>query len=617
MALSPAAAAALIKDSLRAYSARRLSFAFLQELEEKIIVPDGAAHTGIAEKSAEKNCCGSAEKEEKEYAAENILRDMLSCGSLGIPLIVIPPSLGGISCGLPGLAAAGFELGRADLGIATGVLATLLAAVPVFEGGTPFQKKRLSERMAGEKNGKFAGLVGAFAATEPHGGSSVSEINTSAERIIKNGHISAYRINGAKQWITNAGIADFYLVLAAAPGGPSWFLVNRGASGLSFGKSERKYGQNLSVTGSIFLDNVSVPAENLVGLKEGCGLAQAAAAFDITRFAVAAMSAGAGTAALENAVEYALSRKAGNTAFADNSAYMNSLIVPHFASMGAVCAYLYSVSAYGISSDGEMCLCGCRGKAAGADFSGLSAEAAIAKSFAADACVNACRAAAQACGGLGFSRDFAAGKRLADSLVLPVYEGASEVLRITVCRSRWQKMLKSGGRFYADRAELLMSCGGTDGGGSGCAAAAETLRILAGIMELCRRHKLTRDKYVSLKLGEIISAAEISAAFAMAASGLGRTDSAAAVPVFAGSISFDIETVKCLSRIFARETLAGTACKGLSLVEGTVSPSEELSAVDRQLLPGMDRIFALKRGSAADYAFAAGKIAEHIRRRRL
>jgi len=616
MAISHAAAAAMIKDSLRACVSRRLSFPFLRELEEKNSVPYSAAHGWNNEADTVK--CSCPEWTEKGISAIDILRWLLACDGVGIPLMIIPPSLGGIACGLPGITAAGFELGRTDSGIATGVLATLLAVIPVFTGGTPFQKKRLAERMKdGGKKGTGAGLVGAFAATEPHGGSSLAEIHTRAERVVENGRVAAYRITGTKQWITNAGIADFYLVLASAPEGPSWFLVNKGAKGLSFGKSERKYGQNLSVTGSVFLDGVSVPAENLVGLNEGSGLRQAAAAFDITRFALAAMGAGAGSAALEEAVQYALSRKDGTSVLAENSAYINSLVVPHFARMEAVRAYLAAVSAFGFSSSEDI-LSGCAGKPAGVDFSGLATEAAIAKFFSAEACVKACEAAVQACGGMGFSREFPVGKRLADSLVLPVYEGADEVLKIAVCRGRWQNMLKSGGRFYTDRAELLITSCGTDGKTSGCTEAAKTLRILAGIMELCRRHKLTRDKYISLKLGGIIAEAEVSAAFAMAAAGLGHASAAMAMPGFADSVSFDYDTMKCLARIFARETLIETACSGSVLVTGAVSSTDMFSVEDRKLLPDMNRIISASgNGAASDYAFAAGRIVEHIRRRQL
>ena len=109
-----------------------------------------------------------------------------------------------------------------------------------------------------------------------------------------NGSVTGYRISGAKQWISNGGVADLYTILAVAPGGPSWFVVEAGAEGFTHGKHEDKHGIRLSNTAALFLDKVYVHADRLVGGVEGQGLVQAQQVFGYTRLMVAAFGLGAG-----------------------------------------------------------------------------------------------------------------------------------------------------------------------------------------------------------------------------------------------------------------------------------------------------------------------------------
>ena len=129
---------------------------------------------------------------------------------------------------------------------------------------------------------------------------------TVAEPVTQDGRVAGYKITGNKQWISNGGYADLYSVLAKAPGGPSWFVVEKGVPGLSHGKPEDKHGIRASNTATVSLEGVYVDADRLLGGVEGQGLIQAQLVFGYTRLMVAAFGLGAGWAALDRAIPLAL-----------------------------------------------------------------------------------------------------------------------------------------------------------------------------------------------------------------------------------------------------------------------------------------------------------------------
>src|SRR5512133_2468734 len=199
---------------------------------------------------------------------EQVHRDLY--GGVGLHLLCIPEELGGMGGGAHDVYRVSEVLARIDLGIATGVLATFLGTDPIVVGGTPEQKRKWLGRIASE------GLLVAYGATEPHAGSDLTALKTTATPVVHEGR-PCYSLDGRKQWISNGGVAAISLILANAPGGASWFIVERGTPGFTPGKHEDKHGIRASNTTPLFLDGVIVPAENLVGLVEGQGLAQAQA----------------------------------------------------------------------------------------------------------------------------------------------------------------------------------------------------------------------------------------------------------------------------------------------------------------------------------------------------
>ena len=224
---------------------------------------------------------------------------------IGLHLVFIPEDCDGMGGGAYDVYRVSEAMASYDLGIATGVLATFLGADPITVGGTPEQTKLWMSRIANE------GLLVAYGATEPQAGSDLAQLKTKAVPVIEDGKVKGYKISGRKQWISNGGVAEIYTILALAPGGPSWFVVEKDAEGFTKNKPEDKHGIRASNTAALFLEDVYVDADRLLGLVEGQGLAQAQAVFGYTRLMVAAFGLGAGWAALKRAIPYSQTRIQG------------------------------------------------------------------------------------------------------------------------------------------------------------------------------------------------------------------------------------------------------------------------------------------------------------------
>jgi alkylation response protein AidB-like acyl-CoA dehydrogenase len=529
----------LMLDSLREYAKRRIPFDLIRELDEK-------------------NECPT-----------DILKEMYDKDSLGVHLLMIPEEYGGVSGGTFDIYRICELLARIDLGIATGVFATFLGTDPLNQGGTTEQKEKWLKRIASEN------LLVAYGATEPDAGSDLVNMRTRAEHVVKNGKIAGYRITGNKQWISNGGIADMHTILAMAPGGPSWFIVETKMEGFSANKHEDKHGIRLSNTAGLSLDNVYVPAENLIGLEEGKGLLQAQAVFGYTRVMVAAFGLGCGLEALEHAIRYSQQRIQGGGPLSEKQGYTHKLIVPNYVRLEGARAFIEYTS--NKLDSGEH---------------GLQTEGAIAKYGASEWGNKAADDAIQALGGYGFTKDFPVEKIKRDVKITCIYEGTSEVLEMTIYRGRWQEHLKSRGRYYLDMADQLDQLHAKEPK-VGAHASALGLRALAAILEECRVHKLTRHQHVTFKLGKLICAAETAWNFSIAA----------AAQKYSETIRFDREGWQAMARIFAREAALNTAAEGLALVLGAADSAGNLAdAVN------MEAIQTEQKGMIADMDLVALKL---------
>jgi alkylation response protein AidB-like acyl-CoA dehydrogenase len=496
------------------------------------------------------------------------------CGDqLGVQLLFIPEEYGGMGGGAIDVYRVCEQMADLDVGIATSVLATFLGSEPIFFGGTPEQKSQWLSEIAER------GILYAYGATEPDAGSDLAALKTTATPVLTGGTVSGYRLNGRKQWISNGGIADKYTILASAPGGPSWFVLDRGTEGFTQNRPEDKHGIRLSNTAALFLEDALVPAGNLVGGVEGQGLIQAQKVFGYTRLMVAAFGLGAGWSALDRAIMYSTTRIQGGAPLSEKQGYTHKLIVPHAVRLEAARAFIEFVATridMGEGADGA-----------------LNTEGAIAKYLATEAGNLAADAAIQAHGGYGYTREYLVEKIRRDVRITTIYEGTSEIMEMTIARDRWQQHLKTAGRYYLESAAGLRALD-TRHPDVGAGAAAVACEALAGVLEACRAGRLTRNQHVLLRLGELIAAAEGAGCFA------GRAAAAldGELPAKADR-RFDSSALAAMSRVFARDAAQKVACDGLRWVTGAVGAR----AVDGAPPPGdrwLGAAFAVQEGLIGD-----------------
>ncbi len=263
------------------------------------------------------------EYDNKEIFPEETIRKMLS-PEIGLQLLCIPEAYGGMGGCARDCCAVTRETARICLGIATAFFAIQLGAEPLIVGGTEQQKEKWLGAIA-EGN-----TLVAYAVTEAGAGSNLAALKTKADPVKDEaGNITGYKINGTKQFISNGGYADFITLLANAPEGPSFFVVEKGAQGFDQGKGEEKHGIRASNTSPLSFSDVFVPIEDLIGGVPGKGLKQANAVFGYTRLMVASMGLGAGEAALNIVIPYAKERIQFGSPLSEKQGYTHKLVVPN------------------------------------------------------------------------------------------------------------------------------------------------------------------------------------------------------------------------------------------------------------------------------------------------
>jgi alkylation response protein AidB-like acyl-CoA dehydrogenase len=401
-------------------------------------------------------------------------------------------------------------------------------------------------------------------------------MTTKAVPVVDNGTVTGYKITGRKQWISNGGVAAIYTILANTPGGPTWFVMERDAEGFTYGKPEDKHGIRASNTAALYLDDVFIPVENLVGGVEGQGLAQAQAVFGYTRLMVGSFGLGAGWAALQRAIRYGQVRVQGGSLLSQKQGYTHKLLVPNAVRLEASRAYIEWVAERIDGGDPDQ-----------------ATEGAVAKYMATESGNKAAEDAIQAHGGYGYTKEYFVEKIKRDVRITCIYEGTSEILEWTIARDRWQFHLKTRGAYYNDWAAKLdqLHRSGPD---SGAATAAAAMRALAVILERCRLDRLTRNQHVLFRLGELIANVETAAVFA---------ERSVHNPTTA--INFDPPTLQAMARVHARNAALKVATDGLQWAIGAGQTDPNLAGS-----LNLPAIYQAQAGLIDDMNFVAGKLME-------
>ncbi|HOW90186.1 MAG TPA: acyl-CoA dehydrogenase family protein, partial [Elusimicrobiales bacterium] len=278
------------------------------------------------------------------------------------------------------------------------------------------KKKFLPDIAAGKR-------LAAFCITEAEAGSDAGSIKTTAR---KDG--DHYVLNGTKQWITNAGEAEIYTVIASTDKskgtrGASAFIVEKGTKGMEFGKKEKKMGIRASATREVIFTDCRVPAANLIS-REGMGFIVAMKTFDNSRPGVAAQAVGIAQGALDHAVEYARTRVQFGHPISNFQAIQHML-----ADMGtqieAARALVYATA-----------------RMVDAGAKSVSRESSMAKLFASEVAMKVTTDAVQIFGGYGYMRDYPVEKYMRDAKITQIYEGTSQVQRNVIAANMIKESLK-------------------------------------------------------------------------------------------------------------------------------------------------------------------------------
>ncbi|MDT0457858.1 acyl-CoA dehydrogenase family protein [Streptomyces sp. DSM 41527] len=260
-----------------------------------------------------------------------------------------------------------------------------------------------------------------YCLSEPDAGSDAAGMKTKA---VRDG--DHYILNGVKRWITNAGVSDSYTVMAVTDPekrskGISAFVVEKGDEGVSFGAPEKKLGIKGSPTREVYLDNVRIPADRMIGA-EGTGFATAMKTLDHTRITIAAQALGIAQGALDYAKGYVQERKQFGKPIGDFQG-VQFMLADMAMKVEAARQLTYAAAARSerISAGGK-----------GED---LTFFGAAAKCYASDAAMEITTDAVQLLGGYGYTRDYPVERMMRDAKITQIYEGTNQVQRIVMARN--------------------------------------------------------------------------------------------------------------------------------------------------------------------------------------
>ncbi|MGA5314952.1 acyl-CoA dehydrogenase [Streptomyces pseudogriseolus] len=285
-----------------------------------------------------------------------------------------------------------------------------LGSLPVILSGSEALKKKYMAPLArGE-------AMFSYCLSEPDAGSDAAGMKT---RAVRDGDF--WVLNGVKRWITNAGESEFYTVMAVTDPekrskGISAFVVEKSDPGVSFGAPEKKLGIKGSPTREVYLDNVRIPADRMIG-EEGTGFGTAMRTLDHTRITIAAQALGIAQGALDYAKGYVKERKQFGKPIADFQG-VQFMLADMAMKIEAARQLTYAAAAKSERGDSD-----------------LTFQGAAAKCFASDVAMEVTTDAVQLLGGYGYTRDYPVERMMRDAKITQIYEGTNQVQRIVMARN--------------------------------------------------------------------------------------------------------------------------------------------------------------------------------------
>ena len=315
---------------------------------------------------------------------------------LGYQMLEVPEEYGGL--GLPGetILAMYEEMAWSDAGFAVTMAASNLALKPILISGTEEQKQKYCDMVVN-------GSLGAFGLTEP---------NATA---VKDG--DDYILNGRKCFITNAPVADFFIITALTDKskglkGMSAFIIDKGTPGLSSTIHENKMGIRTSITSDVVLEDVRIPATQRLGA-EGTGFATAMKTLDLARMFVGGLAVGIAQRALDEGIAYTKTRCQFGRPVAKNQGLQ----------------FKMADMAIQIETSRQLVLHAHKLYELGLPY---GKEAAMAKCYAGDIAVQVALDGIQLFGGYGYSREYPVEKLLRDAKIFQIFEGSNEIQRVVI-----------------------------------------------------------------------------------------------------------------------------------------------------------------------------------------
>jgi alkylation response protein AidB-like acyl-CoA dehydrogenase len=435
-------------------------------------------------------------REKKPGVAMAVLRKSVE---LGLTAMAIPEEYGGMAMDLPSLMVTAERMGRDGSYGGWHSAHTGIGTLPIVYFGNEQQKRKYLPKLAKVE------MLAAYALTEPLAGSDALAARTRADLAPDGKH---YVLNGQKMWITNGGAADLFTVFAKV-GGEKFtaFLVERNFSGVSSGAEEHKMGITGSSTTAVYLDNVPVPVQNLLG-EIGRGHVIAFNILNIGRLKLGPALVGAAKNVLAISLKYAKQRKAFGSAIAEFGAIQHKLAemaIRIFVAesmawrvVGLIEDQMHSTSAAGSNQELKA-------------IEEFAAECSMVKVYAAEMLDYVVDEGVQIHGGYGYHQDYAVERAYRDSRINRLFEGTSEINRLVITgmplkrAARGQLPLFEAARDIVQQTETQSSSESSDAEMSLVHNAKRIALLTLGLAQQKFGAKLEQQQEIIMNLSDIIT----------------------------------------------------------------------------------------------------------------